>query len=113
MLLPIARSNPVKSKPIKLIRSQREQVRPLRESGKRIPAGHLDRYVVLKAVHIELYGLRRVCKVIHNEQLFLAQLADVDENPGIRRIQELNRPPDQKQEPNYDFQSKISSNRRR
>src|SRR5260370_35088484 len=92
MLLPIARSNPAKPKPIKLIRSQHEQVRPLPESGKPIPAGHLDRYVVLIAVHIEFYGLRRALKVIHNEHRFLAHVAAGSNNPGIRRVQERKRP---------------------
>ena len=53
-----ARSNPAKLKPIKLVRPQREQVRRFSKPGKQVSPKHLDRYVALKASHIQFHSLR-------------------------------------------------------
>lgn len=52
------RSNPAKLKPKKLIRPQSQQVRRLSKPGKQVSPKHFDRYIALKAPHIQFHGLR-------------------------------------------------------
>src|SRR6267143_85157 len=84
--------DPPQAEPIKLIRSQCQQIRQLPDPGKQVPSEHFDWDVSLVPPQIQFHRLCRTRKIVYHQNFLSAQLTNVCQHSVIRRIEEFNRP---------------------
>jgi hypothetical protein len=71
------------TEPIELIGAQSQQIWQVPDAGKKVSAEHLDRYMPLMHLQIQLDRLRRAGKVIHDQHFFFAEAPYISEDPMI------------------------------
>src|SRR3954469_7486633 len=85
------RSDPAEAEPIKLIRTQSQQIRQVSNARKQISPEHLDGNVTLIGLEIELDRLRGARQIVHHQHFFFAKLPHVRQDAMIQRVQKLDR----------------------
>src|SRR5882757_9914825 len=70
-------SNSSQPKPEKLIGAQGQEIRSFGHPGKKIPAKHLDRNPPLVTPQVEFHRLGGAGKIIHHQNCFIGQLANI------------------------------------
>src|ERR1700677_1524727 len=71
----IAKLQTTQPKPVRLVRTQRQQVRHISNSWTQVPARHFDGNVPLIGAEIEFNRLRRAREIIHDQNFLGIQLA--------------------------------------
>src|ERR1700719_5397448 len=81
------------TKPVELIRTQRQQIGQIADARKQISAEHLNGNMSLVHLQIEFHGLRGAGEIVDHQHLLITEHSYVGQHPVIRRIQELNGTP--------------------
>src|SRR5271165_2423520 len=89
--LPTIVSDSSQPKPVKLIRTQGQQVWQFACSRKNVLAEHFDQNVSFVTAQIQFDSLRRILKIIDHQDLLIAQLSHVGQYSLISWIEKLNR----------------------
>src|SRR5581483_8029436 len=71
------------TEPIKLVRSQRQQIGQLSNAREDGLARHFNRYASLVTAQIELDGLRSLRKIVHHQHALVPEFAHVGKNSVV------------------------------
>src|SRR3712207_1348961 len=91
-------ARPLEPEPVEAVRAEGQEVGQLADGRKAGLAEQLDRHVVAEAVEVELDRLAEAREVVHDQEQLILVLADVREDPGISRVEELDRPASERAE---------------
>ena len=78
-------------KPIKLIWPERKKIRLVCNARKNVPTKHLDKDIAFISTQVEFDGLRRIGKIIHDQNRLTIELAQKSQNAMICGIEKLDR----------------------